>query len=176
MSNKLKISIVLFFSFFLILTAYYLLPREVLAHCPLCTAGAGAGLVLSRWLGIDDSITGIWLAAFLGALSLWFSNSVKKRYVPMQKILIYFLVFASTIWSFYAFNLVSEHAGLIMGIPKLIFGMVAGGLVFYLVDALNCAIKKKRGKVLFPYQPIAFSLGSMLIISLADIIFINYFI
>ena len=41
------------------------------AHCPLCTAGAGAGLALSRWLGIDDSISGIWIAAFLGATALW---------------------------------------------------------------------------------------------------------
>lgn len=147
-----------------------------LAHCPLCTAGAGAGLFLSRWLGIDDSITGVWMAAFLAASSLWLANSIKKKFIPGQNTLIYLAVFASTIWSFYAFKLVSEHAGLIMGIPKLIFGMISGGLVFYLVDIVNLAIKKIRGKSLFPYQSIVFSLGSMLFLSLGLFIFINYYI
>jgi hypothetical protein len=172
MNKKTKI-----FSIFLfLLTSFYILPREALAHCPLCTAGAGAGLFLSRWLGIDDSITGVWMAAFLAASSLWLANSLKKKYIPGQNTLIYLAVFASTIWSFYTFKLVSEHAGLIMGIPKLIFGMLAGGILFYLVDILNLVIKKIRGKSLFPYQSIVFSLGSMLFLSLALFIFINYYI
>ena len=172
MNKKTKMFSVLFF----LLTYFYLLPREALAHCPLCTAGAVAGLFLSRWLGIDDSITGVWMAAFLAASSLWAANSLKKKYIPGQNTLIYLAVFASTIWSFYAFKLVSEHAGLIMGIPKLIFGMWAGGILFYFVDILNLAIKKVRGKSLFPYQSIVFSLDSMLFLSLALFIFINYYI
>jgi hypothetical protein len=51
--------------------AFLLTPGVVYAHCPLCVAGAGVGLTLSRWIGIDDSITGLWLAAFLGAISFW---------------------------------------------------------------------------------------------------------
>ena len=146
------------------------------AHCPLCTAGAGAGLVLSRWLGIDDSISGIWIAAFLGATAFWGAYALKKKIVPFQETLIYLAVFGLTIWSFYQFNLVNEHAGLIMGVPKLIFGMLSGGIVFYLTDILNKIIRKTRGKVLFPYQPIVFSLGGMLLLSLATFIFINYYI
>lgn len=160
----------------LLLTTYFLLPRTALAHCPLCTAGAGAGLFLSRWLGIDDSITGVWMAAFLAASSLWAANSIKKKYIPGQNTLIYLAVFASTIWSFYAFKLVSEHSGLIMGVPNLIFGMVLGGVVFYLTDILNLVIRKIWQKSLFPYQSIVFSLGSMFLLSLALFIFINYYI
>lgn len=155
---------------------FFTLAPKALAHCPLCTAGAGAGLALSRWLGIDDSITGIWIAAFLGATALWGAYSIKKKLVPFQETLIYLAVFGLTIWSFYQFKLVDEHAGLIMGVPKLIFGMVSGGLIFYLVEALNKLIREKRGKVLFPYQPMVFSLGAMLILSLAVLVFINYFI
>ena len=146
------------------------------AHCPLCTAGAGAGLALSRWLGIDDSISGIWIAAFLGATALWGAYALKKKYIPYQETVIYLAVFGLTIWSFYQFKLVNEHAGLIMGVPKLTFGIVSGGVVFYLVELTNKLVRKTRGKVLFPYQPIVFSLGSMLILSLAMFIFINYYI
>lgn len=162
--------------FSLTLLLRLILAPAVLAHCPLCTAGAGAGLVLSRWLGIDDSITGIWMAAFLGASGLWFANSLKKKYLPYQSHVIYWLVIGSTIWSFYAFELVNEHAGLIMGIPKLIFGLATGAIVFYLVDLLNSFIRKKKGRVLFSYQPIVFSLTAMLVLSVADFIFINYYI
>ena len=154
----------------------FLLAKPVYAHCPLCVAGAGVGLSFSRILGIDDSITGVWMAAFLGAMSLWFTNSLKKKYVPYQEFIIYIVVFATTIISFYRFGLINEHNGLIGNLPKLTFGMLTGGILFYLVDKGNALIKKVKGKVLFPYQPIVFNLGSMLLLSLGTYILINYFI
>ena len=173
----MKKIITFFFTLLALFTIHYsLITSEVLAHCPLCTAGAGAGLALSRWLGIDDSISGVWIAAFLGASALWGANSLKKKYIPFQSHIIYWVVIATTIWSFYAFKLADTHAGLIMGIPKVIFGMGAGSLVFYLVDFLNSYIRKVKGKVLFAYQPIVFSLGAMVIVSASIFIFINYYI
>ena len=146
------------------------------AHCPLCVAGAGAGLSLSRVLGIDDSISGVWMAAFLGAMSYWLANSIKKTYVPFQGELIYIAIFATTILSFYRFGLINEHNGLIGNLPKITFGMLTGGVLFFLVDRVNALIKKKKGKVLFPYQPIVFTLGSMTVLSIGIYILINYFI
>lgn len=153
-----------------------LLARSVSAHCPLCVVGAGAGLSLSRVLGIDDSITGIWMAAFLGAMSLWIGNSLKKKYVPFQEFIIYIVIFATTIVSFYRFGLINEHNGLIGSLPKITFGMLTGGILFYLVDKGNALIKKVRGKVLFPYQPIIFNLSAMLLLSIGVYVLINYFI
>ena len=155
---------------------YSLFVRVSLAHCPLCVAGAGAGLSLSRVLGIDDSISGVWMAAFLGAMSFWINNSLKKKYIPFQEFVIYVGIFATTLLSFYRFGLINEHNGLIGNLPKLTFGMLVGGVVFYAVDKVNILIKKRKGKVLFPYQPIAFSLGSMLLLSMGIYILINYII
>lgn len=152
------------------------LAKTAYAHCPLCVAGAGAGLSLSRVLGIDDSITGVWMAAFLGAMSFWISNSIKKKYFPFQETIIYIVIFATTIFSFYRFGLINEHNGLIGNLPKLTFGILTGGVLFYILDRANALIKKKKGKVLFPYQPIVFSLLGMLILSLAIYILINYYI
>ncbi len=150
--------------------------KPVFAHCPLCVVGAGAGLSLSRIIGIDDSITGIWMAAFLGAMSFWISNSIKKRYIPFQKAIIYISIFAITIISFYRFGLINEHSGLIGNLPKLTFGILIGGILFYIVDKINTIIKKSKGKVPFPYQPIVFNLGAMLILSIAIYILINFYI
>jgi len=147
-----------------------------LAHCPLCVAGAGAGLTLSRWIGIDDSITGVWLAAFLGAMAFWSEVLIKDRELKLRlRPLIYIGIFVATIWSFYKFNLIVKH-GEIFGMHKLIFGMVVGGIAFYLVDVIDDLLIKKYGKVFFPYQRIIVSLGSMLTLSVGIYILINYYI
>lgn len=165
------------FSFLiLIFTFLSLISSEANAHCPLCVAGAGAGLTLSRLLGIDDSITGVWLAAFLGAISFWtFTYVEKKRKVPLAKPLIYIAIFVATLWSFYKFNLVIKM-GDIFGVHKLTFGMITGGALFYLVDAVDDYLIKRNGKVFFPYQRIIVSLGSILFLSIAMFILINYYI
>jgi hypothetical protein len=31
------------------------------AICPLCTIAVGAGVGLSRWIGVDDAVTGLWI-------------------------------------------------------------------------------------------------------------------
>ena len=166
-------------AFLLVPGAYLLFPGVIYAHCPLCVAGAGAGLSLSRWIGLDDSITGLWLAAFLGAISFWsYLPLVKKlNRGPMVwlKPTLYMAIFASTLWSFYKFNLVIRMEKM-YGLDKLTFGIVVGGIAFYLVDMANDLIIKIRGKSLFPYQRIFLSLGTMLGLSVVDYILIGYYI
>jgi len=169
-------SILIAFSFFIIHSSLFI--GEALAHCPLCVAGAGAGLTLSRLLGIDDSITGIWLAAFIGATSFWSEKLIPAKIgIPLGILrpFLYITFFALTLASFYQFNLVVKH-GDIFGMDKLTFGMIAGGIIFYLVDVVDDFVIRTREKVFFPYQRVIVSLGSVVALSLADYILINYFI
>ena len=153
-------------------TYYFLLPTEVLAHCPLCVVGAGAGLTLSRLLGIDDTITGLWLGAFLGALSFWFTTSLARKKALFKSKVIefisYVLFIALTILSFYQFNLIERHIA-IAGFDKLPFGMVVGGVSFYLVSKVTI-------KRYFPYQRIVVSLLSMTTLSVLFYILLNFYI
>ena len=158
-----------------------LFTREALAHCPLCVAGAAAGVTLTRWIGVDDSITGVWIGALLGSVSFWTYSAVLRR-LPLTlakkvsiKPIIYLLVFALTIWSFYKFQLVIRMSQ-IMGLDKLTFGILTGGVVFYLVDIANKYLVKKDGRVFFPYQRMALSLGSVVFLSVSIYILINYYI
>lgn len=156
------------------------------AHCPLCVVGAGAGLSLARAFGIDDSITGVWIAALLGALALWTNNLLKKQYISFQRELLYLGFFGLTLWSFYSFNdftiskydfaLIDTHAGQIFGLDKLTFGIIVGGVLFYLVDVANALIRQKRGKSFFPYQGVVISLAGMLILSVLVWVLINYYV
>lgn len=153
------------------------LAKPVSAHCPLCVAGAGVGLSLARILGVDDSITGVWIAALLGASSFYFSAfTLRKIKFPFKKTVVYLLIFSSTLWSFYKFNLVDLHAGDIFGLHKLTFGVISGAVIFYLADIIDNYLIKKHGGVFFPYQRIVASLGSMFYLSIFNYILINYFI
>lgn len=163
--------------FGLIIISSLLLAKPVSAHCPLCVAGAGIGLSLARVFGVDDSITGVWVAALLGASSFYFSTfTLRKIKFPFKKTIIYLLIFGSTLWSFYKFNLVDLHTGDIFGIHKLTFGVISGAIIFYLTDIIDGFLIKKHSGVFFPYQRVIASFGSMLYLSMFNYILINYFI
>jgi hypothetical protein len=175
--SKFKIFVGVLTSLFAV--NYTLFTRTALAHCPLCVAGAAAGVTLTRWVGIDDSITGIWIAALLGAMSFWLEPYVfrlfKKTKKDLIRPLLYILILGATLWSFYQFNLVIRMSQ-IFGVDKLTFGMITGGILFYFVDLIDDAIIQKNEKVFFPYQRIVVSLGSMVIWSLLVYILINFVI
>lgn len=163
-------------SFLFALLLKLILATNVYAHCPLCVAGAAAGITLTRWIGVDDSITGVWMGAFLGAISFWTYSAVnRKKQIPFGKPLIYLSIFGLTLWSFYKFQLVIRMSQ-IFGLDKLTFGILAGGTLFYLIDETDNFIIKRYGKVFFPYQRIVVSLGSILILSLFVYYLINYVI
>lgn len=166
-------------AFIFVPLSFLVFPSTVYAHCPLCVAGAAVGLSLSRYIGVDDSITGMWLAALLGAVSFWsYSALVKKIKKPgwiLLKPLVYVSVFGLTLWSFYKFNLVVTMEKM-YGLDKLTLGMIVGGVAFYLVDVVNNLIMKVHGKSLFPFQRIVFSLGVILALSIFDYIWIGYYL
>ncbi len=171
---KLKIFLSILISV-LVFNFSLLTPSPLQAHCPLCVAGAAVGVSLTRYVGVDDSITGVWVAALLGATSLWFytwlmGKKIKQieKYKEILRPLIYVLVFVTTLWSFYKFQLIIRMSQ-IFGLDKLTFGMLAGGVLFYLVDSVKI-------KHYFAYQKIVISLGSMTILSLLIYILINFYI
>lgn len=168
--------------FLLVPGVFLLTPKAVLAHCPLCVAGAAVGITLTRWIGIDDSISGVWIAALLGSASFWFYSWLLGKQInqveehkKILKPLIYVLIFVVTVWSFYKFQLVIRMSQ-IFGLDKLTFGILTGGILFYLVDVGDSFLIKKAGKVYFPYQRIVFSLGSMAVLSFMIYILINFFV
>jgi len=49
----------------------FLFTQKALAVCPICTLAVGAGVGLSRWLGIDDTISGLWVGGLIVSLIYW---------------------------------------------------------------------------------------------------------
>lgn len=136
----------------------------VSAHCPLCTAGVLGGLTLTRWLGVDDIYSGLWFGALIGSLSFWFGGSVKKRYLPYQEYVLFFLAFLLTTVPFLYSGLSNPHVPRILGVNRLFAGMVLGGIVFLLSSCLDKAVRRvNKGHSLFPYQGVIMTLGSVIV-------------
>ncbi len=150
----------------------------VSAHCPLCSAAAGAGVGIARFYGVDDSIVGLFLGAFVVSTALWFNKLLKKKInFPLQQFLLVMISFLLLAVPFYYSGLIINAdmvralpnsysiLGLgVFGIDKLLGGMIIGSSAIWFVFSLGDYMKKKRG-LLFPYQSISFMLLTLIILS-----------
>src|SRR3989344_1899336 len=83
MKNRFKR---IFFLLLIITINQSLVTREVLAVCPICTVAVGAGLGLSRWLGIDDAVSSIWIGGLILSMSFWAIDWLnKKKFKAIQQ-------------------------------------------------------------------------------------------
>lgn len=149
-----------FTTFFLYLA---LLPKAASAHCPLCTAGAGALAVLAASLGVSAVIVGVLIGAFALALSIWIAGLIKETYIPYQKQIVASVIFLSTVIPIMPFvraygpwylSFWGEYGTLFHNtytINLYVLGVVVGALIMLAVPHLSKMLTKMRGS-LIPFQ------------------------
>lgn len=135
------------------------------AVCPVCTVAVGAGLGLAQWLGIDDSISGVWIGGLTVSLIIWTINwlngkntksstlrnspdSIGKRKKSnfgrnMLIVAGYYLLVAGPLWwkGFIGKNPLNT----LCGIDKLLFGIVLGTVLFTTGVLLHNYLRKRNG-------------------------------
>jgi len=156
-----------FFLLFLILSL--ILANNAIAVCPVCTLAVGVGLGLSRWLKIDDLISGIWIGALIVSLTFWTNDFLKKKKINFQfsHLIILVIYLLLVILPLYFSGIIGHPLNTILGIDKLIFGTFLGIILFYLANYLNNYLKSKNNnKVYFAYQKVIIPVGILLISSL----------
>jgi len=154
-----------------LITLLKLTLASALAFCPICTVAVGAGLGLSRYLGIDDSVSGIWVGALILSSGLWFSTWLKKKglRIPYRNILITIAFYILTLIPLYFAKIIGHPFNVILGIDKLIFGTIMGSGLFLLGLIIDKVLRSKNdGKVFFYYQKVIIPMtllisGSMLL-------------
>ena len=137
-----------------------LLPSITQAVCPLCVIAIGAGLGLSEYFGIDDTLSGSWIGALLVALIWWNINwfeqkgiwTKKRQFRNILTILAYYcLVVIPLLWK----GLIGKAGNTLYGIDKLALGMTLGTIVFILSEVWYNTLKKKNGgHAQFPFQKV----------------------
>lgn len=144
------------------------------AQCPVCALAVGAGLGLSRYLGIDDALSGIWAGALVISISFWFCNWLKKKsYKFLRFIREKYLIYLSVIiWTAFTYiplwkaGIIGHPFNVIWNIDKLIFGSVTGAGVFLLALYTDKKVRKIKGKQLFNYQKIILPVSFLVIFSI----------
>lgn len=153
---------------------YQLTVSNAYAVCPICTIAVAGGLGVSRYLGIDDSIIGVWSGGLMVSLTLWTIDWLsKKEWKILEKInkntrlLLAFsfwilLTYPPLFWS----GIIGHPFNTILGIDKLIFGSILGLIAFLIGFYLDKKVREIKGKQLFNFQKVAFPVASLLIFSL----------
>lgn len=141
----------------------------VLAVCPVCTVAIGAGLGLSRWFGIDDIISGLWVGGLIMSSAYWTVSFLesKKRNFRYSTITMIFLYFAIIYIPLFISGIIGHKFNSIFGIDKLLFGSLFGSLLFQLSQEIEKILRRKNnGKVYFPYQKVIIPIGILIVASL----------
>ena len=159
-------------SYFIISALWLLLPlttARAVPLCVVCAAAVTAGVGLSRWLGVDDAITGLWLGALAVSLSLLTINWLTKKNIKFfgRQPLIFFAYYVMIIWPLYHYDIAGHPLNKLWGTDKLILGIIAGTIGFIASLLLNEYLKKKNGgKAYFPFQKVVVPVSLLAALSL----------
>jgi hypothetical protein len=148
--------------------------KSAYAVCPVCTIAVGAGLGLSRWLGIDDTLSGIWVGGFVVSASLWFAVWLEKKEVrlPHKKKFSVLALYLLVLPTLYFTNMIGLPLNTIWGIDKLLLGILVGSAAFITsVKIDNYLRSRNEGKVYIAYQKVILPVSLLLIST-----FVFYFI
>ena len=161
----------------LVLLAPLFFISKASAHCPLCTAGAGAAAGIATYLGLDFTVIGVLIGGFSYALGSWTSKWVRKKYKEVHKFqnpIATGLVFLSIVIPGYfgmpeatPFTLwmIGEY-GTTISINNFLAGSIVGGLIVHFSPALSKKISEKRGETL-PYQGMTLTITLLIMAAIA---------
>jgi len=143
--------------------------------CDLCTLGVVAGLAVSRYLGVDDSVVGVWIGAVLVALVAMTNAALEKKNVRFA--------FRDELvaLSYVVFTAVSFHYAGVVGIArntffrstsifadKIVVSSIVGAIVLVAASKTYQWLKARNGgRAHFPFEKVALPLAALALASLA---------
>lgn len=156
----------------LLLLSLYIFPTQVRAVCPVCTVAVAGGIGISRYLGIDDTVTGLWIGAFIISSALWFSSWLRKKHIHIkyQDIISILFFYLLVIVPLKLTGFLGHLTNTIFGIDKIIFGSFLGSLLFLSSVLLDKYLRSKNnGKVYVYYQKVILP---VLILSISSLLLV----
>jgi hypothetical protein len=144
--------------------------KEVFAVCPICTVAVGAGVGFSRWLGIDDTITGLWIGGLTVSMITWTIAWFQKKQINFKgiKILTVIGYYLIVVLPLYFMGLLANPLNAIYStwVDKILIGVVIGSIGFWLGAEWYYDLKKKNnGHSYFPFQKVVMPIAPLIIMS-----------
>jgi hypothetical protein len=129
----------------------------------------GVGVGLSRYLGIDDLISGAWIGGLVMSLTIWTINWLNKRNIRFlfRKILVLIIFYLLVLLPLFLSGMIGHPYNKFLGIDKLVFGILSGSFIFLASFFFHNFLKNKnRGKSFFPFQRVVIPISFLLFLSL----------
>ena len=146
------------------------------AICPLCTIAVAGGVGLSRWLGIDDTITGLWVGALTLSMAFWNINWFDKKNIHFKfrniiTLLAYYILIVIPLWEM---GIIGNKLGAlkpfgtdsILSVDKLTLGILVGSFAFWTSVEWYAHIKaKNNGRAHFPFEKVVIPNALLVVLS-----------
>lgn len=176
--NTLNHTLSLFKTAGFILTIISIFKSKVaLAVCPICTIAVASGVGLSRYLGIDDTITGLWIGALTLSMSLWNINWFDKKKIHFKfrntiTVLAYYMLIVLPLWYM---GIIGNKLGALkafgtdslFSVDKLSIGILVGTFAFWTSVEWYAHLKaKNNGRAHFPFEKVALPSAMLILLSL----------
>ncbi len=162
MQKKFKISLV---SLSVFIGLLY--PSFALAFCPVCTVAVGAGVGLTRYLGVDDTISGLWIGGLTVAIAIWTIEWLQKKKIKfaLMEYAVPVLYYIFIVLPLYWMGVIGHVSNTMWGVDKLLLGIISGSIFFFLGGYTYFHIKKIRGKAHFPYQKVVMAVAPLVVLT-----------
>jgi len=159
---------------FPIIAVGLLFAKKALAVCPICTVAVATGIGFSRWLGIDDTITGLWIGGLTVSLITWTIDWLGKKNIRFKgrgilTIFGYYIIIILPLY-FYGFLGNSQNSLFCwcgLHFDKLLLGIIVGSLSFWFGASWYYYLKEKHGgHAYFPFQKVVMPISPLIIMSI----------
>lgn len=145
-----------------------LIAKPALAFCPVCTIAVGAGVGLSRWLGVDDTVAGLWVGGLTVSLIGWTINWLDKKKIKFygRKISIFVLYYGLIVVPLYYTDIIGHPLNTFWGMDKLLLGVIFGSVFFFIGKLVYNKVKQNNGgHAHFPFENIVFPVTPLILLS-----------
>ncbi len=138
------------------------------AVCPVCTVAVTTGVGLSRWLGVDDTITGLWIGGVIVSLIIWTASWMEAHNIRFKgrgliTAISYYLLVCLPL---YFAGIIGDPHNTLWGADKLALGIVVGSLGFYAgAWSYEWLKKRNKGRAYFPFQKVIMPLIPLILLS-----------
>jgi len=145
--------------------------KQASAVCPICTIAVGAGVGFSRYLGIDDAITGLWVGGLTVSMITWTISWFDKKNIRFKgrmavTILGYYLLIVVPL---YFMGIIGNPLNTICtcGLDKLVIGILVGSVAFWFGASWYYQLKERNGgHAYFPFQKVVMPISPLIIMSI----------
>lgn len=146
---------ILMTTLFFLVALIFAVPAK--AVCPICTIAVAGGLGISRWIGIDDSVMGIWIGGLILSSGFWMADFISKKTlkIPYPKLLSILVMVLFVVPPLYWSHIMGIVGNTLWGIDKILLGTIVGSGLFFAGMKLDQWLRTtNEGKVYIYYQKV----------------------